>query len=92
MLRFVVLLLASILNYSACYSASTNQQAAEQGATWLSQNQNPDGSWGTTPDVRFHSTAEAVMAFAALGNRTTAYWSGIAWLENHQAKKLRCGC
>ncbi len=88
MLRFVVLLLAGIFNYSACYSASTNQQAAEQGATWLSQNQNPDGSWGTTPDVRFHSTAEAVMAFAALGNRTTAYWSGIAWLENHQAKSL----
>jgi hypothetical protein len=88
MVRFAVLLLTGLLNCSVSFSAGTSQQAAEQGAIWLSQNQNPDGSWGTTLDVRFHSTAEAVLALAAVGNRTTTYWSGIAWLENHQAKSL----
>ena len=56
-----------------------------QAATWLSTQQNIDGSWGTNPQEHFLYTVEAVQALRAVGQRNSAYYNGITWLENHAA-------
>lgn len=50
---------------------------------WLSNQQNPDGSWGADNTARYMVTAEVVDAMRASGLRNSAYYHGITWLENH---------
>jgi hypothetical protein len=57
--------------------------AASVAAGWLAANQNGDGSWGATEDVRPVYTAVAVEALRANADRSAAYFAGVAWLENH---------
>jgi hypothetical protein len=61
------------------------EEAAEAAANWLESpgQQNPDGSWGSEEEVRFLYTSAVVDALRAYGRRGSAYFRGIAWLENH---------
>lgn len=56
-----------------------------QAASWLSLQQNEDGSWGGTDNVRFIQTVEAVQALRASGTRSAVYYRGLTWLQNHSA-------
>jgi len=55
---------------------------------WLSQNQNGDGSWGATDDVKIPSTVEAVLALQVLNEQAAPYYNGITWLENYAAPNI----
>jgi hypothetical protein len=63
--------------------ASPESDAASAAAGWLAANQNGDGSWGVTEDVRPVYTAAVVNGLRAQNDRGAAYFAGIAWLENH---------
>ena len=55
---------------------------------WLSSNQRADGSWGAEEDLRLLYTAESVSAFQSANQRTTPYFRGATWLENHAVSNL----
>jgi hypothetical protein len=67
------------------WASSPYLDPATRSAQWLSTHQNADGSWGAKAEVKVVYTAEAVQALAAANLRNTAYWLGIAWLENQSA-------
>lgn len=56
-----------------------------QAVQWLTGQQNADGSWGSDATGKFINTVEAVQALRAAGHRNSAYFRGVAWLENHSA-------
>lgn len=56
---------------------------ANAAALWPESQQNRDGSWGEVAAIRLLDTVEAMFALRAVGRRSNAYFSGIAWLENH---------
>ena len=64
-------------------ASSPYRLPANAAALWLESQQNRDGSWGEVADIRLLDTVEAVLALRAVGRRSNAYFSGIAWLENH---------
>ena len=78
-------LIALLCAMSAPASAASSVYLlpANSAALWLETHQNDDGSWGTVADLRLLDTVEAVLALRAVGRRSAAYFSGIAWLENH---------
>lgn len=56
---------------------------ANAAALWLASQQDRDGCWGEVAAIRLLDTVEAMFALRAVGRRSNAYFSGIAWLENH---------
>jgi hypothetical protein len=64
------------------------ENAARAAGAWLEQEQNPDGSWGSEAATRSLLTSSAVVALRANGRRDTAYYRGVAWLENHGSRNL----
>jgi len=68
---------------TSSWAGNAYTDAASRAARWLETTQNADGSWGTDDSVKLLYTSEAVAAFRALNRRSKAYFSGIAWLENH---------
>ncbi len=56
-----------------------------KATSWLTGQQNTDGSWGTNSHERFVLTVEAVRALQSAGIRKAAYRKGLNWLENHAA-------
>jgi len=77
-----------ILMTTSAFASSPYGNSASRAVQWLIQNQNIDGSWGGTDDVKIPCTVETVMALQALNQRNSAYYSGIAWLENHNAPNV----
>lgn len=67
------------------FAASTYLGNVNNGVYWLSHNQNIDGSWGATDDVKMLCTVEAVTALQTANQRIPAYYWGVMWLENHCA-------
>jgi Leucine-rich repeat (LRR) protein len=67
------------------FAASPYLGNVNNGVYWLSQNQNDDGSWGASDDVKLLCTMEAVAALEAANQRIPAYYWGVMWLENHCA-------
>lgn len=64
--------------------AQTLDTSANSAANWLLAQQNADdGSWGATDEVKYVQTSEAVLALAALNKRTSQYYAGLTWLQNH---------
>jgi hypothetical protein len=64
------------------------QPYVDLGVAWLTSHQNRDGSWfGEAADERMKLvyTSEAVQALNSANARNSAYYQGIAWLENHTA-------
>ncbi|MDO8969748.1 MAG: hypothetical protein Q7U74_03610 [Saprospiraceae bacterium] len=66
--------------FAAPYSSNANM-----AVQWLSSHQNIDGSWGNG-DTKYPCTAETVLALQAMNQRNSAYYWGIAWLENNSAQ------
>ena len=67
---------------SAC--AATYVAKENAGVAWLLQQQNnADGSWGASDDVKYVQTSESVLALAALNQLGSAYFNGLVWLNNH---------
>ena len=66
-----------------------SQRTAVQNAiTWLETMQNADGSWGTLEDTYALHTSSVVRGLQAAGVRSSAYFRGITWLENHQMSNV----
>lgn len=64
--------------------AGTYDTPAGNATTWLIQQYNSvDGSWGSTTELKYVQTSEAVLALAAMNRRTPEYYAGLTWLENH---------
>ncbi len=80
--------LVLIITVPAMGAGSSYSTSANRAVTWLSTHQNSDGSWGATDDVKLLYTVEAVMALRSVSQRTSAYFGGIAWLENHCAPNV----
>jgi len=64
---------------------AANQSALDNASGWIVAQQNQDGSWGSDQAIRFTTTAAVVDALEASNQYNSAYYSGIAWLENHDA-------
>ena len=73
--------------YAAMVSAADAEYelAADTARAWIEQQQNADGSWGTSEAIRPFVTAEAALSIHAIQGRNTAYYRGVTWLENHLA-------
>lgn len=78
----VTLLLVVLACFPNIVNATYETQSA-QAVQWLSGRQNSDGSWGSTEAEKFLYTIETVNALQAAGQRNSAYYQGITWLENH---------
>lgn len=63
--------------------AGPYDQSVSGATAWLSAHQNPDGSWGNSPDLQPIFTSVAVRALANAYDRQAAYFLGVTWLENH---------
>lgn len=62
------------------------RNAISSGVDELAFQQNSSvGSWGNAQGLDYIYTASAVEALRSANQRTGAYYSGIAWLENHHA-------
>lgn len=83
---FAVILLSSV---SGTYAASIYDTAAQNAAIYLENTvKQQDGSWGGTDNLKPLYTAEAVAALYAFNQRSTAYYAGITWLENHRSPNV----
>lgn len=71
-----------LVTSGASPSRADAASASEAAANWLAVHQDPDGGWGPQ-DVRPLYTSESVIALRAHGRRDSAYFRGVAWLENH---------
>ncbi len=55
--------------------------AITNGLTWLSGNQNSNGSWGTKTELILIDTTEAINAFKYVNSTGADYTEGINWLS-----------
>lgn len=80
--RFGGLWLLTLSLYSSA-SLAFYQDNLQRATSWLTSQQRGDGSWGLSNAEKLLFTTEAVQALRASGQRNSAYFSGITWLENH---------
>ena len=65
------------------------ESAIENGIIVLELQQNiSEGGWGTVDGLDYIYTAAAVEALRSSNQRNGVYYSGLAWLENHNAKNI----
>ena len=74
-----------LIFFFVCANALAGTYAApvQDGVTWITDQQNPDGSWGVEPEIKFVYTSEAVKALKGSSNIDSSFYNGITWLENH---------
>lgn len=72
-----------IILFSLFWAFPSYAQSAAiiNGLTWLSGNQNADGSWGKQTELILIDTTEAINAFKYVNNTGTDYAEGINWLS-----------
>ncbi len=58
-----------------------DEQSINDGVTWLSENQNQDGSYGYNKDILLLDTTAVLDTFYSLEQTGTAYTEGITWLS-----------
>jgi hypothetical protein len=62
------------------------QSTIDSGVELLETQQNiSEGGWGNASGVDYVYTSSAVEALRSANQNTGAYYSGVAWLENHHA-------
>jgi hypothetical protein len=70
-------------------NTSSAATAVNSGIAYLSERQSvTEGGWGDVEGPSYTYTAAAVTALRSANRRTGAYYSGIAWLENHNAANV----
>jgi len=85
---YLFIVLSCLLPFEANADAVANQAALDAGIIWIQTQQNLDGSWGNDANIRFSTTATVVNALEAANEFNAAYFSGLAWLENHSADNV----
>lgn len=83
---FVLFIVLGIMGSSS--AAIAYESSGQSALTWLNDQQNTDGSWGTDQDIKALYTTVAVDAFRSFYYLTAAYYNGIAWIENHDSGNL----
>ena len=63
-------------------SAYAFSPSIENGITWLSANQNSDGSWGNNADLALLDTSTVLDTFKSLNIGSPAYSNGVGWLSS----------
>jgi len=85
----MALILVMGLFYSYTVAGEAENKAALDSATaWLEQQQNQDGSWGQDAALRYSATTTVVDTLKSSNNHNAAYYSGLAWVENHRANNV----
>ena len=59
------------------------ETSMKQASSWLANQQNDDGSWGSDQSIKFLYTSEAAKAFKSAFLESPAYFKALTWLENH---------
>ena len=68
---------------------TATETAIEHGIFTLEIQQNiSEGGWGSVDGLDYIYTAAAVEALRASNERNGTYYSGLAWLENHNANNI----
>lgn len=76
-------------DYALALNTSSATTAVNNGIAYLSERQSvTEGGWGDVEGPSYTYTAAAVTALRSANRRTGAYYSGIAWLENHNAANV----
>ena len=73
-----------------CFDAQATSYNSNlsQAVTWLTGQQNSDGSWGANPNLQPVYTSVAVQALARAYNTNAAYYAGVTWLEDHNISNV----
>lgn len=71
----------SLAGYADVTEAQVTQ-AAQNALVYLMQQQNSDGSWGTSPRDRIKATAEAYSSLSLLSTLSTSAQAAKNWLKN----------
>ncbi|MCL4479388.1 MAG: hypothetical protein M1381_09870 [Deltaproteobacteria bacterium] len=79
---FVFLIFLSSLNVNTAYAQSS---AITNGLLWLSNNQNPDGSWGLQSNLTLINTTEVMDTLRYLEYTGTSYTEGVNWVSSYTA-------
>jgi len=85
---YLFIVLSCLLPLEVNADAAANQAALDASIIWIKTQQNLDGSWGNDVNIRFSTTATVVDALEASNEFSAAYFSGLAWLENHNADNV----
>ncbi len=90
---FTKLLCVACLGLQANSSFALNtvsaQNAVDNGVSTLEVRQDlSEGSWGEIDGLEYIYTASVVEALRSANQRSGTYYSGIAWLENHNASNV----
>jgi Dockerin type I domain/Putative metal-binding motif/Thrombospondin type 3 repeat/Prenyltransferase and squalene oxidase repeat len=86
--KIIPILLLLLCVSTAKADDAANRIALNSAITWLKQQQNPDGSWGTDKHLYYVITSSAVESLKASNHYSSEYYAGIAWLENHNASNV----
>lgn len=85
----VVLVGILISSKSMALNSSSAAAAVNNGIAYLQERQSvTEGGWGDIEGPSYTYTAAALTALRSANRRTGAYYSGIAWLENHNAANV----
>ena len=62
--------------------AGNAQAGVGEAGTYLTNNQNSDGSWGVDSSTQYFETTEAVRSLQSIGNKGNAYAEGLNFIAN----------
>ncbi|MEY8199012.1 MAG: thrombospondin type 3 repeat-containing protein [Colwellia sp.] len=86
-----LLLVSMLCTINSAYSlnAGNARNAIDAGVANLiaGQDQN-EGGWGGNSELDYVYTSASVEALISANSRTGAYYNGLTWLENHNAKNV----
>ena len=84
----IVFTLSLLTLFSATAQAegdpSPSEQAVQNGISWLENNQNQDGSWGTKTVIR--STSLAIEALMSASPDSNTLVNALSWLDQAEAQ------
>ncbi|MBL1260579.1 MAG: tandem-95 repeat protein, partial [Thiotrichaceae bacterium] len=86
--RMALMLVIGLFCSVVVAGEAENKVALESATAWLEQQQNQDGSWGQDAALRYSATATVIDTLKSSNNNNAAYYSGLAWVENHRANNV----
>ncbi|MDP2787116.1 MAG: hypothetical protein Q8O79_03450 [Pseudomonadota bacterium] len=89
MIRSTLIITFALAMPACSWAANDYNASLSQGAAYLASMQSIDGGWQSSGSAaRFLETAEATLALQETNTRSSAYYNGITWLENHAAGNI----